>query len=72
MKKVIRLEDLDCANCAAKMENNVKKINGINSASVSFMNQKMILEIDEERADEILKEVKKVCAKVEPDCVLHI
>ena len=54
MKKVIRLEDLDCANCAAEMENNVKKINGINNASVSFMNQKMILEIDEERADEIL------------------
>lgn len=72
MKKVIRLEDLDCANCAAEMENNVKKINGINSASVSFMNHKMILEIEEERADEILKEVKKVCAKVEPDCVLHI
>ncbi len=72
MKKVIRLEDLDCANCAAEMENNVKKINGINSASVSFMNQKMILEIEEERADEILQEVKKVCAKVEPDCVLHI
>lgn len=72
MKKVIRLEDLDCANCAAEMENNVKKINGINSASVSFMNQKMILEIEEERADEILMEVKKVCAKVEPDCVLHI
>lgn len=72
MKKVIRLEDLDCANCAAEMENNVKKINGINSASVSFMNQKMILEIEEERVDEILKEVKKVCAKVEPDCVLHI
>ena len=72
MKKVIRLEDLDCANCAAEMENNVKKINGINNASVSFMNQKMILEIEEERADEILKEVEKVCAKVEPDCVLHI
>lgn len=72
MKKVIRLEDLDCANCAAEMENNVKKINGISSASVSFMNQKMILEIEEERTDEILKEVKKVCAKVEPDCVLHI
>ncbi len=72
MKKVIKLKDLDCANCAAEMENCVRKINGINSASVSFMNQKMILEIDEEHADEILKEVKKVCAKVEPDCVLHI
>ena len=72
MKKVIKLEDLDCANCAAEMENCVRKINGINSASVSFMNQKMILENEEEHADEILKEVKKVCAKVEPDCVLHI
>ena len=60
MKKVIRLEDLDCANCAAEMENCIRKINGINSASVSFMNQKMILEIEEDRTEEILKEVKIV------------
>ncbi|MGN1094208.1 MAG: cation transporter [Candidatus Neoclostridium sp.] len=72
MKKVIRLENLDCANCAAKMENRIKKIDGISGATVSFMTQKMILEIEEARSEQILGEVKKVCAKVEPDCVLHI
>ena len=72
MKKVIRLENLDCANCAAKMENGIRKIDGISGATVSFMTQKMILEIEEERAEQILGEVKKVCAKVEPDCILHI
>lgn len=72
MKKIIRLEDLDCANCAAKMENSVRKIDGVGDATVSFMNQKMTLELDEERADEILKEVRRVCGKIEPDCILHI
>lgn len=72
MKKVIRLENLDCANCAAKMENGIRKIDGISGATVSFMTQKMILEIEEARAEQILGEVKKVCAKVEPDCILHI
>lgn len=72
MKKIIKLENLDCANCAAEMENRIKKISGVNAAAVSFMNQKMTLELDETRADEILCEIKKVCGKIEPDCVLHI
>lgn len=72
MKKIIKLENLDCANCAAEMENRIKKITGVDSASVSFMNQKMTLELDETRLDEILREIKKVCGKVEPDCVLHV
>ena len=58
MKKKFKLEDLDCANCAAKMEDAIKKIPGVNDASVSFMTQ----------FDEIMKEVVAVCAKVEPDC----
>ena len=63
MKKKFKLEDLDCANCAAKMEEAIKKIPGVNDANVSFMTQKMT-----DKFDDIMKEVVSVCAKVEPDC----
>lgn len=68
MKKKFKLEDLDCANCAAKMEDAIKKIAGVKDANVSFMAQKMTIEADDARFDEIMKEVVAVCAKVEPDC----
>lgn len=68
MKKKFKLQDLDCANCAAKMEKAIKKISGVNDAVVSFMTQKMTIEADEEDFDEIMEQVKAVCAKVEPDC----
>ena len=68
MKKTFKLIDLDCANCAAKMENGIKKIDGVTDASVSFMTQKMTVEADDARFDEIMKQVVKVCKKVEPDC----
>lgn len=68
MKKTFRLIDLDCANCAAKMEDAIKKIDGVKNATVSFMTQKMTIEADEERFDEIVKLAVKACKKVEPDC----
>lgn len=68
MKKKFKLQDLDCANCAAKMEEAIKKIDGVNDAVVSFMTQKMTVDADDERFDEIMDEVVRVCAKVEPDC----
>lgn len=68
MKKKFKLEDLDCANCAAKMEDAIKKIPGVNDASVSFMTQKMMVDAEDEKFDAIMDEVEKVCAKVEPDC----
>ena len=70
MKKHFRLQDLDCANCAAKMEAAIKKIDGVNDASVSFMSQKLTLDADDARFEEILKQAVKVCKKVEPDCVI--
>ncbi|MBQ6540065.1 MAG: cation transporter [Oscillospiraceae bacterium] len=70
MKKKFKLQDLDCANCAAKMEERIKKISGVNDASVSFMTQKLVLDADDGRFEEILDEVVRVCAKVEPDCVI--
>lgn len=68
MKKTFKLIDLDCANCAAKMENNIRKIDGVANATVSFMAQKMTVEADDDRFESIMDEVVKVCRKVEPDC----
>ena len=68
MKKSFKLEDLDCANCAAKIETAIKKLDGVNDATVSFINQKMTVDADDERFDEIMKAVVKCVAKVEPDC----
>ena len=68
MKKTFKLIDLDCANCAAKMEDAIKKIDGVKSATVSFMTQKMTIEADDERFDESVKLAVKACKKVEPDC----
>lgn len=68
MKKVYKMENLDCANCAAKMEAAINKIDGVESASMSFMLQKLTLDFDESRMDEILKKASKVCKKIEPDC----
>ncbi len=72
MKKTFKLIDLDCANCAAKMEDAIKKIDGVKSASVNFMTQKMTLEADDDRFDSILKDAVKVCKKVEPDCEIVV
>ena len=68
MKKKFKLQDLDCANCAQKMEDAIKKIDGVSDASVNFMMQKMTIEADDDRFDEIMKTVQDVCSKVEPDC----
>ena len=68
MKKRFKLEDLDCANCAAKMEDAIKKVDGVKDATVSFVMQKMTVEADDARFDDIMKEIVKVCKRVEPDC----
>ena len=68
MRKSFKLRDLDCANCAAKMEDAIRKLDGVNSATVSFMTQKLTLDADDARFDEILQQAAKVCKKVESDC----
>lgn len=72
MKKRFNLENLDCANCAAKMEEGIKKIDGVTNATVSFMTQKLTLEAPDEKFSEILSEAVKVCNKIEPDCIIKI
>lgn len=68
MKKVFKLSELDCANCAAKMQAGIEKIPGVNMVSVNFLLQKLTLDADDERFDEILEEAARICRKIEPDC----
>ncbi|MCI2105626.1 MAG: heavy-metal-associated domain-containing protein [Intestinimonas sp.] len=70
MRKTYRLRDLDCANCAAKMERGISKIPGVQSASISFMTQRLTIEADEPLLDSIIKQAVKVCRKIEPDCTI--
>ena len=68
MKKVYKLENLDCANCAAKMERAINKIDGVEAASVNFLTQRLAVEAEESRFAEIMEAVVKACRRVEPDC----
>lgn len=68
MRKVYKLEDLDCANCAAKMETAIKKIDGVQSATVNFLSQKLTVEADEAVFEDVLKKIAKAIKKIEPDC----
>lgn len=70
MRKVYELEDLDCANCARKMQEAIEKIDGVNSCSVNFLSQKMTLDADDDKFDAVLKEAVKAIKKVEPDCTV--
>lgn len=63
---------IDCANCAAKVEEAVKKIDGVNSVSINFMAQKLVLDADDARFDDVLNEVIATAKKVEPDCELSV
>lgn len=68
MKKKYKLEDLCCANCAAKMEAGIQKISGVKEANINFMMQKLTVEAEDDQFEQIMDEVVKVCKKIEPDC----
>ena len=68
MKKKFKLEELDCANCAAKMEAAIRKIPGVNEANISFMAQKLTLVADDERFEEILDEAQRCIDRVDEGC----
>ena len=72
MKKRYNLTDLDCANCAAKMEDAINKLDGVQKATVSFMAQKLLLEADDDKFDAVLKDAVKVAKKVEPDFEIEL
>ena len=68
MKKVFKLEELDCAHCAAKMQDAIAKIEGVKAVSINFLMQKMTLEADDAVFEDVLKKAQKAIKKVEPDC----
>ncbi len=72
MTKTYKLIDLDCANCARKMEDAINKIDGVEKASISFMTQKLTITADDARFDKIMKEAAKACKKIEPDCTIDM
>lgn len=65
MKRTFKMENLDCANCAAKMEERINRLDGVNSAVVSFATQRLVLDADDEAFDSIVEECRKVCRKID-------
>jgi copper chaperone CopZ len=72
MKKQYQMIDLDCANCAAKMERAIGKIAGVNQVAVNFMTQKLTVDCEDNRFDAIMKEVGAICRRIEPDCKIKL
>ena len=71
MKKAFKFRDLDCANCAQEIENAAAKIEGVNKVRINFLSERMTLDADDARFDEIIAEIKKVAKTIEPDAVLE-
>ena len=72
MKKIVKLEGLCCANCAAKIEEEVKKLNGVENASLSFMTQRLTMEVAEEKVDEIMEAARRTAYKIEPEAEFKV
>ena len=72
MKKSYKLTNLDCANCAAKMESAINKFDGVNKATVSFMTQKLTLDVEDSKFVSVLKQTITTINKIEPDCKINI
>lgn len=68
MVKVFKIEDLDCAHCAAKIEEGIRNLEGVHSATVSFLAQKITVDIEDEKSEEIQASIVAIAKKIEPDC----
>lgn len=68
MKRSFKLENLDCANCAAKMENAINGLEGVSKATVSFMTQKLVLDAPDDQFEALLEQAQEAIARIEPDC----
>ncbi len=67
MKRTFILEDLDCAHCAQKIEDAVAKIDGVSNCKVTFLTQKLVYDVDDDKNDAVEKEMKKIVKSTEPD-----
>ncbi len=72
MKKTFKIEELCCANCAAKIEKGISELDGVESATVNFITQKLTIKCDENKYDKIVDGAKKIIKKIEPDCTLVV
>lgn len=70
MRKIYKMEDLECAHCAGLMEQEIKKLDGVKNANMNFLTQKLTLECEAENLSDIMKKVVKICRKIEPDCTV--
>lgn len=70
MKKAFKLQDLGCANCAAKMEDGISKLPGVKHASVAFMTQRLVIEADDDRFPAVVDEAQTIISKIEPYCTI--
>ncbi len=68
MKKTFDMEELDCAHCAAKMEEGIRRLEGVIAVSVNFLTQKLTLEAEDARFDKVLKQAAKICRRVDDNC----
>ena len=68
MKRIFKVRELDCANCAAKMQTAIEKIDGVDACSVNFMTQRLTLEAADDQFENIVDQAVKICQKIEPDC----
>ncbi len=70
MKKVFKIENLDCAHCAAKVEKGISKIKGVSVVTLNFIMGKLTIEAPDDIFDSVLEEAKRIAKRVEPDCVI--
>jgi copper chaperone CopZ len=71
MKSTYKIKGIDCANCAAQLENAISKVEGVESVSISFMAERMVIEYDDKNKEEIMKKIKKVIKREEPDATIE-
>ena len=72
MRKSYKLEELGCANCASKMECDINELDGVNKATINFMLSKLILDVEHDKINDVLKEAQAICHKYEPDCEIIV
>lgn len=72
MKKSVRLRDLNCAHCAAKMEQAIRRIDGVQAVNVNFLLQKLTIEAEDARIDAVLEQAARACKRIEPGCRVEL
>ncbi|MGL5435538.1 MAG: cation transporter [Lachnospiraceae bacterium] len=72
MRKIVKLEGLCCANCAAKIEEGIKKLDGVKEATLSFMTQRLTMEVEDGKEDAILEAARKIADKIEPEAEFKV